>query len=142
MPDFALKPVPAETGRLHLGCRLGPYIVDWTDSSLVAVRTLASCEPLVLVKLPGEVLYSGPDVNSVDSLLEAAAKVIVRWNTERTFDSKKSTAQAFVGELFAAVGAKITLAPPIQDLLSEVHKKGGDKLVDLAFFADWAVLPG
>ncbi len=32
MPDFALKAVPAETGRLHLGCLIGPYIVDWTDS--------------------------------------------------------------------------------------------------------------
>jgi hypothetical protein len=31
MPDFALKPVPAETGRLHVGLQIGPYVVDWTD---------------------------------------------------------------------------------------------------------------
>lgn len=60
--------MPAETGRLHLGTLLGPYIVDWTDSSLVAIRTLASCEPLVLLQHPSEMLYDGPDAVQVDKV--------------------------------------------------------------------------
>lgn len=141
MPDFALKPVPAETGRVHLGCQIGPYLVDWTDSSLVSIRTLASCEPLVLLRMTDCVLYQGPDLAKVEKLLSAAAQVIVAWNTGKKFDAKKGSAQNFVTELFAALGAKLSIPRAIGDVL-DATQKHHEKLPDLVFSAPWCILPG
>lgn len=141
MPDFALKHVPVETGRLHLGLLLGPYVVDWTDSHLVAIRTLASCEPLVLVKLGAEQMYNGDSLDECTKLLSAAAKVVVSWNVTKKYDAKKASNLAFVEEVLKALGSKIAIDARIKDVLIDMHKKGGEKF-EATFQADWAVMPG
>lgn len=140
MPDFALKPSPNETGRLHVGLLLGPYIVDWTDSNLVAIRMLSSCQPLVLVNQGTERVFAGP-ADGAEKLLRDAAAVVVAWNTQHKLDAKKHSTVAFVEELLRAVGAKATVAPRVRDVLADAQVKGGQKF-EATFQADWAVLPG
>ena len=142
MPDFALKPVPSETGRLHVGLQVGPYVVDWTDSHLVAVRTVTSCQPLVLVNLGKEVLYSGGSAEAAGAILRAVAAVIVGWNTGRKYDGKKSSTLAFVDEVLRAAGAKTAVAARVKDVVGEACAKGGGAKFEAAFQAEWAVLPG
>lgn len=142
MPDFALKAVPSETGRVHLGVLLGPYIVDWTDSHLVAIRTLASCEPLVLVRLKKQMLYSGSSAEDATALLRKAASLIVEWNVKRKHDLKKNSNLVFSEQLLQAVGASAdSVTPRIRDVLSDAMKKGGEKF-EAVFQGDWAILPG
>lgn len=89
--------------------------MDWTDSHLVAIRTgqflvfcfvcaefggsVTSCQPLVLVNLGQEVLYSGTSEEAVSKLLRSLATVIVNWNTSHKFDLKKSSSVSFVEEM-------------------------------------------
>merc|ERR1711991_129293 len=99
MPDFALKPVPKETGRVHVGLQVGPYVVDWTDSHLVSIRALSSCQPLVLVPVgPEEELVSGT-ADEAAAVLAKVAEVVVKWNLSKKFDAKKGSPGAFVEEL-------------------------------------------
>jgi hypothetical protein len=95
-------------------------------SHLVAIRTLTSCQPLVLVNLASEKLPSGATADGATGVLKAAAAVIVQWNTGRRFDLKKCSTIAFVEEVLKAVGSKLIITPRVKEVLGDAQTKGGE----------------
>ncbi len=91
----------------------------------MAIRTLTSCQPLVLVNLAAEKLPNGATADGATAVLRAAATVIVQWNTTKRYDLKKCSTIAFVEEVLKAVGSKLVIAPRVKEVLGDAQTKGG-----------------
>jgi len=106
-------------GFVHTALQIGPYILDWNDSSLVIPYPLAGNED-ALFAIDLEWL---PDSTSVDLvMLTNLAICSIEWMTTRTYDIKDCNCQHFVDALLQVLDIELNFNGEAKNFMEKIQK--------------------
>eukprot|EP01091_Cochliopodium_minus_P018753 TRINITY_DN7686_c0_g1_i1.p1 TRINITY_DN7686_c0_g1~~TRINITY_DN7686_c0_g1_i1.p1 ORF type:complete len:327 (+),score=73.07 TRINITY_DN7686_c0_g1_i1:29-1009(+) len=103
IPDFAIQ-VPEdlkEKGRMHLALQIGSRIIDWSESSLVNIRSVESCQAVILDQQYSKIIFEGSSEEDLKNLLTSISKVIIDWSVTKTYKKDKVDTYQFVEAILA-----------------------------------------
>ena len=122
-----------EFGMFHTALIIGPWYLEWTDSSLIIPRKLYSS----MAFFCADIENTGELKNkSFDYITHKIARVVCKWNTKKTYcnvniKKKKNlgNCQEFVEEVMQSLGIKINKEGAFGKYLDNVKSRGQCEMV-------------
>jgi hypothetical protein len=110
-------------GMFHSALVVGPWYLEWNNSSLCIPRKCYSSAAMLAADLEfaGTVKHPGFELNST---IDKVAEVILDWNINRTYDQRTNNCQQFVDDLCIKLGIPIKFEGPLGDYLQNLREKG------------------
>jgi len=106
-------------GMFHSALVVGPWYLEWNNSSLCIPRKCYSSAAMLAADLDfGNIKYS------LDDTIKKISKVIIDWNVNKTYSQTKYNCQQFIDELCAELGIKLDFKGPLGTYLSNLREKG------------------
>jgi len=109
-------------GMFHSGLIVGPWLIEWNNSSLCIPRRCYSSAAVLAVDVDHVIHID------LDRAVEACAKVICEWNINRQYGQTTNNCQNFVDALLEAIGIKVQFQEPLNHYLEKMRKKGHAKV--------------
>jgi len=127
VPDFAFQVSDEvlELGRMHLALQLGTRIIDWSDSSLVMIRSIESCQAVILDELYSEIVYEGPSGEQVNNIITELGKVILDWSIHKTYKKDKVDSFQFIEAVLKQLKSKIVLPDQLVKFFKDMGSRKG-----------------
>lgn len=119
-------------GWFHSALVLGPWYLEWNDSSLCIPRTCHSKFAVVCLDLGSDIGHG-----NVDETISNVSKVICKWNTTKSYNSLSSNCQNFIEDVLACLNINLHQVfqkeGKINQLLQQIKNKGkGDFLYQIS----------
>jgi hypothetical protein len=119
-------------GLFHTALIIGPFYLEWTDSSLCVPKKMVSSMAL----LSADIDEIAVKQESLPELTQKLAEVVVNWNTNYTYkktnvnpNEHEGNCQDFVDELLTAVGINTTqFGGALGNFLVDMRTKGTSKI--------------
>ncbi|KAL0480395.1 peptidyl-tRNA hydrolase [Acrasis kona] len=109
-------------GMFHSGLIVGPWLIEWNNSSLCIPRKCYSSAAVLAVDVDAVVQL---DLNEA---VDACAKVICEWNSNKQYSQTNHNCQHFVDALLDAMHVKVDFEEPLNHYLNKMRKKGEAKV--------------
>lgn len=115
-------------GIFHVAIIVGPWLLEWTDSSICIPKSLGEAAALLAIDIAN--IKITPD--TVGVMVDKLANLVVKWNTEYTYclfrlagkKSKEGNCQDFVDDVLSTLGISFTPKGPLKDCLETMRTKG------------------
>ncbi len=119
-----------EFGLFHSALIIGPWYLEWTDSSLCIPRTLASRMAILTTDIDTNALVDKTHVE----ISKIISKLVCKWNVEMTYcnfgtveekeKEKKRNCQDFVDELMKVLGLSLDSKGALKKYFKKLRNKG------------------
>lgn len=110
-------------GWFHSALVLGPWYLEWNDSSLCIPRTCHSKFAVVCLDIGSDIGHG-----NVDETIKKVSKVICKWNTSKTYNYLNSNCQNFIEDVLSSLNINLTQVfqkdGKINQLLTQIKNKG------------------
>jgi len=105
-------------GLNHVALQIGPYLIHWTNSSLVTITPLASASACAMIYPDEKFKIKG------EAQIKKVCEAIADWNLKMKYNRLTSNCQNFVEYMFTQVGCTPTWIPGglIDSFVSEISK--------------------
>jgi hypothetical protein len=106
-------------GMFHSALIVGPWYLEWNDSSLVIPRMCYAGAAVIAADV--QKYFRGPQVKvAVDRI----ASVIAHWNSSRHYSSTKDNCQTFIDELCEVLDIQLDFKGALGQFLQTLRKTG------------------
>lgn len=112
-------------GMFHTAVIIGPWMIDWTDSSLIIPRRVMSKKALIVIDV-GKI----KSMDELDHCLDKVSSLIVKWNSEYKYSSKREdgclsgNCQHFVDEILDCIGVDVNIEKITSDFIRRMCDNG------------------
>lgn len=107
-------------GMFHSALVVGPWYLEWNNSSLCIPRKCYSSAAMLAADLD-----FGNQKFTLDETIKKISKVIIDWNVNKTYNQRKYNCQQFIDELCGELGIKLMeFKGPLGKYLSQLREKG------------------
>jgi len=106
-------------GMFHSALVVGPWYLEWNNSSLCIPRKCYSSAAMLAADLD----FGGIEFE-INDTIEKVAQVIIDWNTNRTYNQKSANCQQFVDDLCKSLGVPLNFEGPLGEYLNNLRSKG------------------
>lgn len=106
-------------GMFHSALVIGPWYLEWNNSSLCIPRKCYSSAAMLAADLD----FGGIEFE-INETVEKVSQVIIDWNTNRTYNQKSANCQQFVDELCTALNIPLNFEGPLGEYLNNLRSKG------------------
>ncbi|KAL9644818.1 hypothetical protein ABK040_009276 [Willaertia magna] len=120
LDTFDLVP---QFGLFHSALIVGPWYLEWNDSSLIVPRKCYSGAAVLAADV--ERCFHGPQVGQA---LEKIGQVICDWNATMLYSQKKANCQHFVDELCRVLGIELKFKGALGEYCEKLRSNGSCKL--------------
>jgi hypothetical protein len=117
MDAFDISP---QFGLFHSALIVGPWYLEWNDSSLIVPRKCYSGAAVIAADI--EKQFTGS--LQVKEVLDKMADVICHWNATYTYSQKDRNCQAFVDDICAALNIELKFGGSLNEYLKQLRKNG------------------
>jgi hypothetical protein len=114
-----------EMGLFHSGVIIGPWKIDWNDSSIVVPKKIIAGAAVMTADLD-----SIHTLKQLEETVDKVAEVIVKWNIGKLYrdsggDKKLyGNCQNFNDDLLHALGIKLEFTGPLKNYMDNLRTKG------------------
>ncbi|KAL0478810.1 developmentally-regulated protein [Acrasis kona] len=128
-PILSKLDILPEFGMFHSALMIGPWLIEWNDSSLCVPRKCVSQAALLSADV--DALLSVEDIDNVTTRL---SKVITHWNVNMKYKSRRSDSriegncQDFVENVLAALGLKYNFDGAVGAFMKKLREDGTCKI--------------
>lgn len=107
-------------GMFHSALVIGPWYLEWNNSSLCIPRKCYSSAAMIAADLE----YKGISTFDLDTTIEKISKVIIDWNVNKEYDQHKANCQQFVDDIIRALEVPIQFEGVLGEYLDNLRTKG------------------
>ncbi|KAL9641889.1 hypothetical protein ABK040_000827 [Willaertia magna] len=125
-----LNQVNQEWGYFHTSLVFGPFLIEWTDSSIVTIRPRSSSKAVFAADI-----YKFKTEIEIDKALHTIVNVICQWNGEKIYSNDKCNCQHFVTNILQELNIeKNNFLQTSQSLQFYLEKLKNDGICKMEFF--------
>jgi len=123
-----------EYGMFHTALIIGPWYLEWNDSSLSTVRKKSSSKAVFAVDIAR--IEGQREVNDV---IDSVAQLCTVWNGYKVYENDSCNCQHFVIDLLDYLGLSDNFEqiqerfPPLKEYITKLKKRG---VCDMAYYVD------
>lgn len=115
-------------GMFHSAIVIGPWYIEWNNSSLCIPRKCYSGAATLAADLqPPQGLSKKM---TMEEAIEKVAKVVIDWNLNKTYDQSTANCQHFVDDVCRNLGIVTDFPGPLGEYISRLREKG---ICDMSF---------
>ena len=118
-----LGQVNQEWGYFHTSLVFGPFYLEWTQNSIVTIRSRSSSKAVFVNDV-----HVFKTQESIDNAFKELASIICKWNGEMTYSSDKCNCQHFVSEVMRVLGVENKSTGSIKYYLEKLKNEGACKM--------------
>jgi hypothetical protein len=110
-------------GMFHSALVIGPWYLEWNNSSLCIPRKCYSSAAMLACDLEfgGKLGKVGFDL---DDTIQKVSDVIIDWNVNRAYDQRTANCQQIVDEVCKALGIDLNFQGPLGEYLNRLRESG------------------
>ncbi len=116
MSTIQLSP---QFGFFHTALIVGPWYLEWTNSSLIVPRRCTSTAALFAADVGRE--FSGIEVHKAADII---ADKVIEWNTKYEYSQNHKNCQHFVDEVCEALGIELNFGGALQNYIKQCRTFG------------------
>lgn len=106
-------------GMFHSALVVGPWYLEWNNSSLCIPRKCYSSAAMLAADLD----FGGAGFE-INDTIDKISKVIIDWNLNKTYNQQSANCQQFVDDLCKALGVPINFEGPLGEYLNNLRSRG------------------
>jgi hypothetical protein len=106
-------------GMFHSALVVGPWYLEWNNSSLCIPRKCYSSAAMLAADLD----FGGLGFELNDTI-EKISQVIIDWNVNKVYNQQNANCQQFVDELCKSLGVPIHFEGPLGEYLNNLRRRG------------------
>mmetsp|Transcript_2375 Transcript_2375/g.3452 ORF Transcript_2375/g.3452 Transcript_2375/m.3452 type:complete len:359 (+) Transcript_2375:57-1133(+) len=119
-PVFSHLNITSEFGLFHTALIVGPWYIDWNNSSICRPRMCQSRAAIIALDINNNITKI-----NIDQSLDKLADVILEWNICKAYDQKKENCQHFVEDLLKSLGCNHAIQSlATSNYLKKLREKG------------------
>ncbi|KAL9649370.1 hypothetical protein ABK040_016197 [Willaertia magna] len=107
-------------GMFHSALVVGPWYLEWNNSSICIPRKCYSSAAMVAADLE----FKGMSTFDLNETIDKISKVIIDWNVNKEYSQRNANCQQFVDDLCKALGIPIQFDGVLGDYLNDLRSKG------------------
>ncbi|KAF0972599.1 hypothetical protein FDP41_008848 [Naegleria fowleri] len=115
--------VVPQFGLFHSALVVGPWYLEWNDSSLIVPRKCYSGAAVLAADVDRS--FKGPQVGEA---LEKISNIICNWNANMMYSQQKANCQHFVDEICLALGIELKFKGALGDYCEKLRTFGSCEL--------------
>jgi hypothetical protein len=116
--------IGGQLGLFHSALVVGPWYLEWNNSSICIPRRCYSSAALLAIDLKENVIQ---EIN-VDEAIDKISKVICKWNTEKIYDRLTCNCQHFIDDLLKALGVTLKFQKTMGEFIKKIRGAGECKI--------------
>jgi hypothetical protein len=106
-------------GMFHSALVVGPWYLEWNNSSLCIPRKCYSSAAMLAADLD----FGGIGFE-INETIEKISNVIIDWNVNKVYNQSSANCQQFVDDICKALGIKLNFEGPLGEYLNNLRTKG------------------
>eukprot|EP01080_Neovahlkampfia_damariscottae_P006600 gene6600-10763_t len=113
-------------GMFHSALVVGPWYLEWNNSSLCIPRKCYSSAAMLAADLD----FKGNVSFKLDETIKKISKVIIDWNVNREYNQRNANCQQFIDEMTLEMGINLDelFQGPLKDYLKRLREKGQSEI--------------
>ncbi|KAG2373290.1 hypothetical protein C9374_012279 [Naegleria lovaniensis] len=115
--------VVPQFGLFHSALVVGPWYLEWNDSSLIVPRKCYSGAAVLAADVDRS--FKGPQVGEA---LDKISNIICNWNSNMMYSQQKANCQHFVDEICSALGIELKFKGALGDYCEKLRTFGSCEL--------------